>query len=66
MRYEVRIDSRSVGEFPTTEAALAHVREALKLRPDCEPEIIDSATGRPFAPAASLGWREQLAHKVGY
>jgi hypothetical protein len=29
MSYEVRVDSRSVGEFPTMEAALAHVREAL-------------------------------------
>lgn len=66
MGYEVRIDRHSVGEFATTEAALARVREALKLRPDCEPEIIDLATGRPFAPAASRRWREQLAKQVGY
>jgi len=53
MGYEVRIDRRSVGEFATTEAALARVREALKLHPDCEPQIIDLSTGKPFALAAS-------------
>jgi len=66
MGYEVRLDQRSVGEFPTTEAALARVRDELKARPDCEPESIDTATGKPFAPAASRGWREQLAKEVGY
>jgi hypothetical protein len=55
-----------VGEFPTEEAALAGVRQELKACPDCEPEVIDTTTGKPFAPAASHGWREHLAKKVGY
>jgi hypothetical protein len=66
MGYEVRIDHRSVGEFPTQEAALARGRQELKARPDCEPEVIDTTTGKPFAPVPSRGWREQLAKKVGY
>ncbi len=66
MPYEVRIDSQATGTFDTSEEALDHVRAAVKQRPDCEPEIIDTATGRAFEPAASKSWREHLANNVGY
>ena len=66
MAYEVRIGGKAVGAFDTTEAALDHVRGAIKAAPDCEPEIFDTETGKPFAPAASKGWREHLANNVGY
>lgn len=66
MSYEVRINGQTVAHFATTDEALARVREELKLRPDHEPEILDSSTGKPFAPASSRGWRDQLANEVGY
>ncbi|HEX5325284.1 MAG TPA: hypothetical protein VFW75_01320 [Acetobacteraceae bacterium] len=66
MRYQVHIEKREVGSFATSEEALAWVRRELKTRPDCEPEILDGETGQPFAPAASRGWRDQLAKTVGY
>jgi hypothetical protein len=30
------------------------------------PEIWDTTTGKPAAPAASKAWREDLARKVGF
>ncbi len=66
MAYELRIDRQPAGTFERSEDAVARVRQALKNRPDCEPEIIDTATGKPFAPAASRGWREHLANEVGF
>ncbi len=66
MPYEVRIESRAVATYDTSEQALEHVRAALKEQPDCEPEIFDTETGKPFEPAASKSWREHLANNVGY
>ena len=66
MPYEVRMEGKAVGTFETSEEALDHVRAAVKERPDCEPEIIDTATGQAFEPAASTSWREHLANNVGY
>ena len=66
MRYKVRINKRPVARFATSEEALARVRQELRGQPDCEPEIFDAETGKPFEPAASRGWREQLAKEVGY
>ena len=60
MAYEVRIDTKPVGTVDTSEAALDRVRDEIRGRPDCEPEIIDTTTGRAFEPASSKGWREDL------
>ncbi|HST75982.1 MAG TPA: hypothetical protein VLJ20_11470 [Acetobacteraceae bacterium] len=64
MAYEVRIDSKPVGTFDDTEAALDRVRDEIGRRPDCEPEIIDTSTGRAFEPASSKGWREHLTKTI--
>jgi hypothetical protein len=66
MPYELYIDKRLTGRFDSSEEALEHAREAVKSRSDCEPEIIDTATGRAFEPAASQRWRDDLANKVGF
>ena len=66
MPFEVRMEGKAVGTFDTSEEALERVRAAVKDHPDCEPEIIDTATGRAFEPAASKSWREHLANNVGY
>jgi len=66
MSYELRVGGHGVGRFETSDEALAKAREMLRADPDCQMEIIDTATGRPFEPAASRGWREDLAGKVGY
>jgi hypothetical protein len=36
----------------------------MKPNPDCEPEVLDTHTGRPFEPAASIIWRDELANKI--
>ncbi len=64
MAYEVRIDSKPVGTFDTSEAALERVRDELKRRPDCEPEILDTSTGRAFQPASSKRWQEHLTKTI--
>lgn len=60
MAYEVRIASKPVAIFDTSEAALERVREEIARQPDCDPEIIDTTTGHAFEPAASKGWRDHL------
>jgi hypothetical protein len=66
MPYELHIDRRHVATFATSDEALEHARAALKERPGCEPEILDSETKRAFEPAASRRWRDELANKIGY
>jgi hypothetical protein len=67
MPYEVRINTMSIGRYPTTEEAMGRVREATKLLPpDCEVELIDTRTGQAAEPAASVQWREELATKIGF
>jgi hypothetical protein len=66
MPYELRVDGKSVQIFDTEEEAIAHAREAMQARPECEPEIWDTTTGKPAAPAASKAWRDDLARKVGF
>ncbi len=66
MAYELRIDHARVAVYADADAALAHVKRAVRERPDCEPEIIDTETGRAFEPAASERWRDELAKKIGY
>jgi hypothetical protein len=66
MAYELRIDGVAAGRFDRSEDAVAQARQAVRGRPDCAPEIFDLATGKPFAPAASHAWQEDLAGKVGF
>lgn len=66
MRFELRINGRTCGRFASQDEATAHARDLLRETPDLEPEIIDTATDRGAAPAASEQDREELAKKVGY
>jgi hypothetical protein len=64
MPYELRMNGKTVQTFDTEEEAIAHAREVIKTRPDSEPEIWDTTTGKPAAPAASKEWRDDLARKM--
>jgi hypothetical protein len=67
MAYQVRVNTMTIGTYPTPEEAMSRVREATKLMPpDCEVEMIDTRTGRAAEPAASVQWREELASKIGF
>jgi hypothetical protein len=52
--------------FDTQEEAVAGARDLMRTQPDSDPEIWDTTTGKPAAPAASKAWREDLARKVGF
>lgn len=66
MAYELRLGGKVAGTFETEEAAMAAAAEAVKANADAEPEVYDAATGKPAAPGASKGWREDLATKTGF
>ncbi|MDR3536638.1 MAG: hypothetical protein P4L71_09075 [Acetobacteraceae bacterium] len=66
MADELRLDRTDVQTFETTDQALAAARAAVQSRPESAPEIRDTATGEPFAPAASKAWRDHLAEEVGF
>jgi hypothetical protein len=66
MPFEVRVDRRTIGTFPTAEEALAKARAILQADADHQPEELDTDTGQPVAPAASNGLRDDLARKIGY
>ena len=66
MPYELRLDSNTVLTFDSEEEAMARVREEMLARPDLEPELLDTATGKPVTPAASKADRDDLSNKVGY
>lgn len=66
MPFELRIDGRTVGTWATEEEAEGAARDAVRQAPDCEPEIIDTVTGRPATPAGSRALRDDLANKIGY
>jgi hypothetical protein len=66
MTYELRLGGRTIGLYDDQEDALVRVRRMMQRDADCEPEVIDTRTGRAFEPAASLRWREELASKIGY
>src|SRR5690242_8163594 len=42
------------------------IRALLRFDCDLEPEVLDSRTGRPVTPAASIRSREELATKIGF
>ncbi len=66
MPYELRIPGSSPTQFATEQEAVATARVALQDDPNAEPEIFDTDTGKPCAPAASKSWREELATRVGF
>jgi len=66
MAFELRNGGRAIATFENSEEALAEVRALLKADPDADPEVLDTATGRAFEPAASKRWRDHLANNVGF
>ncbi len=66
MPYDLRIPGQPSRPFHTEAEAVAAAREALLADPDAEPEIFDTSTGKPCAPAASKSWREELASRTGF
>jgi len=66
MPFEVRIDHKPVHVADTEEEALQLAREAIRARPNCEPEIFDTRTGQPMEPAASKAERDRLSNEIGY
>ena len=66
MRYRVKVNGVETGTFATQEEAVATVRDTLQRDVNAEPEILDDETGKPVAPGSSRGWREHLAHQIGY
>ena len=66
MPYELRMNGHAIQTFDTEEEAVAHAREAMQKRPESEPEIFDTAAGKPVAPGASKADRDDLATKVGF
>ncbi len=66
MPYELSLDRKPVRTFETAEQALDFARQMMQSRPESEPEIRDSETGEPYAPAATKAWRDELAGKVGF
>ncbi|HYZ24813.1 MAG TPA: hypothetical protein VE690_21920 [Rhodopila sp.] len=66
MPYELRLDGRLLERFETPDAAEARARQLIRDDADRQVEIIDLATGRPYAPAAGAADREALSRKVGF
>ena len=66
MAYELRTAGRPAEQYETAEDAEARARDLIKANADLQVELIDLATGRPYAPAADRGDREQLSRKVGF
>ncbi len=64
MAYELRIDGKTTAVHERAEEAVEAARAALQSRPECEPEIFDTTTDKPFESAASVGWREHLAQTL--
>ena len=66
MPYELRLAGRAPAVFETEAEAMAAARQRLADDIGAEPEVIDLATGKPCAPGASAGWREEFKGKVGF
>ncbi len=66
MSYELRNNGLKIGTYACSEDALDRVRIMMKSDVNCEPEILDTQTGRAFELAASIRWRDDLASKIGY
>ena len=64
-KWSVRVDNAK-DDRDSPLSAVDGARELLRTQPDSDPEIWDTTTGKPAAPAASKAWREDLARKVGF
>lgn len=62
--YELRIDGRPITVYADEAAALSRVREVAWLDTDAEIEVMDLRTGRAFAVAASVEWRDEIAARI--
>jgi len=62
--YELRLDGQPAGHFDTADAAESLPRDLLRQDADSIVEIFDLSTGRPYAPAAGAGDKEDLARKM--
>ena len=66
MPYELRMNGRPIGRFDTSNEAEQQARALIRQNADNVVEIIDLASGQPYAPAASGGDRDALARKIGF
>ena len=66
MPYELRLAGQTPERFDTSDAAEARARELIRADADRQVEIIDLATGRPYAPAAGAKDREEISRKGGF
>jgi len=66
MTYELRIHGRTEHQYETPEEAEMRARALLADNADCEIEIFDLSTGRPYAPAASAQDRETMSREIGF
>ncbi len=66
MPFTVRLAGRTVATCDTEDEALALAGKIVREDADKQPEVLDARTGRPVAPGASAGWRDDLAGKVGF
>ena len=66
MPYELRLPGHPPAIFETEPEAVEAAKQALADDPDAEPEVFDTATGKPSAPGASKAWREDLKKRVGF
>ena len=64
--YELRLSGRPAGTFQTESEAVAAASAAIRADADCQPEVLDIATGMAAAPGASLAEQEALAQEVGF
>ena len=66
MSYELTKNGRILGRFETLEEAELQARALIQQNADNSVEIIDLASGKPYAPAADAKDREALAGKIGF
>jgi hypothetical protein len=66
MSYELRTNGRVQGHFETSEEAELQAQALMRQNADNNVEIIDLASGKPYAPGADAKDREALARKIGF
>ena len=66
MPYELRVGGDLEGRYDTSDLAEERARAIIRTNADSAVEIIDLATGRPYAPGASAEDRDTLAQKIGF
>lgn len=66
MAYELRMAGHPAERFDDANAAEQRAREIVRADADAQLEIVDLATGKPYAPGASQADRDDLSRKVGF